>query len=920
MKVKIKKLFILVLLFNLFVCGITFVKESIITVFASNDSSSYVSNVDLSAYRKNYISDDNVGYTSTTDVSLPFTPLTSLSVKTSEKNIKLVKDNKIGVPVLLLSKASDFSIYLKGKDISKSRELGNGYYLSSDSYGNTQTGDKTPNLKANGSDKVFVGKIDTGALVVQTSFDGKNYTQKNLEHFSNGFYTTDYLSNFGNQNKKIYMPDGNSIKKGLYVSINFYYEAYTIERWTEKKYSDAELAATWILNWPLAIWMTSNNEDIPKSKNIYKNFRESYTLYVIEDNPEVVTFNNLTTQDTTEIKQYPKPSSDNIDEYEKQYEQYNNYITTVVDRISNTMLDGDMSTKGFRINVSNNPYLNVSVKRNGKIYTLPPLRTLSNEGNQKVYEIKDSGKYEVTIKSYSKQKQITLYIDKSDLNTAYINYFGEEVIYNNQIYGDYFLNYSPNNPYGNERVFDSLSNIPVFKSPLTLNLKELNDASIVPLYGTIINQSTGEKLEIKSNQIKLEDFGEYELLFYTNKSYYDSIILEQNNVSISGDVRTFSFKFKLVGKDNHKTINETLLSSSQFQDLTISTPSDYCPMFYGVARVTANKGRVIVAFANKEDALKYAKDVVWGEFETHIDSNGNKYFKIPNINNPYGAKIDSYNGFENARVLKALSEQMVETHFFDTTKMSSYLTISKSAEEIESEGIELSDLQFESLYKSVIIWYNEEQRTQALAQSQEIDGFEVVKLIGKQNVATLSKDDKGIYSIVNEFTSDYKFVKDALGLDSYTLEAMDTNFKTFNLNYEEGLYEQFVKANLESGLVQITEKNIYGETVGKYYVYFIKEGYQPANITLSSNEKQFVISSNTDSKDNQFNNLKIEDITNCVDQYSIIKVTHLVNGVTSISYYLANEAKGLEFTDSGTYQLTIIDRFSNNYNYNFTIK
>ena len=875
---------------------------------------------DLSSYRKTYISGDNTGYDSKTEASLPFNALTSLSVQTSNPDsLKVYTNTDKNVPVIALTNATDFSLILSCKDVSVGEDLGDGNKLSSDSYGNTQKGDKTPNIAGVGDEGVFTGKIGTGALVVQKSYDGVKWDQSELDKFDNGFYTTDYLESFGGQSKEIYRPNGADLKRGIYLSVNIYYECYRY----------GYIRTDYYYEWWQYVTLFGMIGG-PKGKtdvygNIYSNIRESYTFFVIEDSVEAVTFNNLTTTDTSEVVEAVKPSSENAEEYKAQAEQYNNYLNTVIDMLTDTMHDGDMTTSGFYINVTNvsgNQYTKIDVKRNGANFTLPPLKTLQDGTKWKVYEIKQPGKYDITISSYSKQKTLTLYVDTASAEDAYKRYFGEKILFNGQAYGDDFLDYSPNNPYGNVRVFDAYSKVPVFVGSLTLNLKEQTDTNALPLYGVVTNKSTGKVSFVDTNQISLNDYGEYEVLFSTNADYYERVVLGNANIEMAGDVRVYKFNFKVVGKDSDTTVNEQLLSTGVFKDLSIASPSDYGPLFYGVKRSSADKGEVIVAFADRESALQYAKEVVWSEIETHTDSSGNTYWLIPNTENPFGAKVESYSGWKNAQVVRELAEKMVEERHFDLTKPASYLTLEKSVEDFDEEGVEgsnlLTNLQLASLAKSVIVWYSADQRSAATTTNTTIGETNVITFVGKKNYALLTKGENDSYSEIVTGERDYRFIKDALGIDSHALTAEDALGNTFTLNYEEGLVAQLKANNCSSGLVLITETNIYNNVTAQYHVYYIADGYQPATLTFSADGQSIQVSQGNIPQAQTFNKLRIEDISNYVDPYAYIRITNKSSN-TPTTYYSITEAIGLEFTDSADYELAIIDRFGNSVSYEFSI-
>lgn len=878
--------------------------QNLIAVAESQSNTNSNSIIDLSNYRQSYVSADNIGYTSNTNATLPFSPLTSVSVQTSTGKIEQAIAGEC--PVLKLDDAQDVSIYMEVRDVVEGTDLGGGYKLSSDSWGETQTGNNAQKIKANGT-SLTTGRIGTGALLIQTSFDGKTWTQSLLSKFNNGFYTTDYLKNYHDKGEKeIYIPDGMDVKQGVYVSVSLFYEAYKPVACTHKL---SWYEYLWCGNWGKTYKHDNHDEWI--------NCRETHTFYLVEDSIEGVTFNNLTTANTSELIEIAKPSAETEAEYKVQEEQYANYLSAMAERISATMHDDDLSVTGFRINVTANPYLQIELKRNGQPYPLPPLKTLTYEGNQKVYEITESGRYEITITSYSKSKTLTLYVDNVTPDAAYERYFGSVVTYNGQSYGNEFLDYSPKNSYGNKRVFDLYSEVPVFEDSVTLTLPNVGK-EFPALYGVITNTITGDITYFNSGNTTISGYGLYECLFTTNEEYNDMLI--GNNTQLSGDVRVYRFNFKIVGKDDATTINKQLLTTGAFGDLSVANISDYIPSFYGVTRSSAGKGRVIVAFADQVSALQYARSVVWGEIESYVDEEGKSYWRIPNLENPSGSKVISYSGWQNATVVNTLAERMVEKLYFDQTDVSTYLTLEKSVEDLESEGLELTNLQLVALQKSVIVWHDAAQRQAAMASTVTIDGQEVIKFVGRQTAALLSQDEDGEFSNIEKKDLDLNFIHDSLGLDSYAILAVDSTGKAFNINYCMGLITQLENNNCAPGLIQIVETNIYSEVTAQYYIYYIPSGYQPTEILFNADGNNIQISNDSTPISVSYENVVLEDISNYIDPNSYLKVTHIVSmDQTTVKYYSITEAVGLEFNSAGQYTVSVIDRFGNNVSFNFNI-
>ena len=856
----------------------------------------------ISSCRKIYISEDKKGYDSNVNTNLSFwDPMTEISIVSNSTSVATATNQ--GSPIVTLENADTFQVMISFKNKTtnaflneykktpdQKTELTEVYTISHDSWG-AKSGKKEQTINVNGK-QLYVGEIASGALVIQTSFDGTSWEQTDYGKYANGLYTTDVLDHY-HGTTQTYRPNGMDIKKGVYISINFFYEVKVVTK---------TIKHDWFHDF-------FGN---PLDKEDYLNICESYMLFVVEDNAEVVTFNNLTEADRVEIIESEKSDNENEAEFQKQSEQYENHVQNLVDRITSTMYDGDMSVTGFRINVTANPYLNISIERNGKFYALPEQR---KESNQIFYEITESGKYHITASSFSKKYTVTLYVDAVDPDNAYHRYFGNPVTYHGASYGNNLIDYSPVNPYGNQRIFDAYSEIPVFKGPLVLQTPTHNDPEVLPIYGLITNLSTGKTYSFGTKTTTLTEYGEYKIEFYSDFDYYNSIISKEYSPKLSGDIRCYTFRFKLVGNNSGVSVNETLLSSKNFKNLSVVSPSDYVPKFYGVTRTSANKGKIIVAFAEKEAALQYARDIVWGEIERY-EMNGTTYWKIPNIDNPWGAKTESYSGWQNAKTVSVISEKMVEEHYFDLTKASSYLTLEKNVTDFEHDGVELTNLQLKDLTKSVIIWYNTEQRKKATVPAITLGNHDIIQFVSKKSTAVLATDAHGVYSLVHDGEQDYRFIKDMLELDSCTLQATDENGKTYSLNYMDGFYALLQKFNCNSGVFKITESNIYGNVTASYDIYYIKGGDQPAVLSLSADGQRIYVTSQSQSSPVVCEHLNIDGIFDFIDPYTYVRIYDNV----SAKYYSISDAVGIEFTNPGNYEIAVIDRFGNHFTYQFTIR
>ena len=209
---------------------------------------------------------------------------------------------------------------------------------------------------------VHTGQVDTGALIIQTSADGRNWINANNGRYARGLHTTDYDANYGGMGDVvIYMPSGEDINKGLFIRVLFVYE---IEN---------------------------------KSLNADHRCIEKYEFYLCSDNLDAVTFHNLSIADKIE------ESFGELEENEAS-----------VYRMAETMQDGDYTVSGFTIDLSGNPTASYKVKRNGEAYT-------SRDG-----KYSETGRYEIEIASkVGSKRNITLFVDSMNTDEALSYYFGD---------------------------------------------------------------------------------------------------------------------------------------------------------------------------------------------------------------------------------------------------------------------------------------------------------------------------------------------------------------------------------------------------------------------------------------------------------------------------------------------------------------
>ena len=350
---------------------------------------------------------------------------------------------------------------------------GSQWMLSYDSWGASE------NQKING---VVTGKIESGAIIVQTSYDGENWSNENKAKYSGGLYTTDYQFHYGTKTKTIYTPDGNDVSRGIYIRVLYAYEVYDQVNCSHKN-------SKWDRFWGASKYKHDND-------NVYHNYVEVYSLYLCNNSPDAVTFHNLSSTD-----KFPEEMLDENGNIIEAYKQ------------SETMLSGAGTVTGFAIDNALNTASSVEILRNGSKISIPSDK-----------KITDNGRYDIKVTTpLGAVKQTTLYVDTSSNDDSLISYFGKGFLY------------------GSKRIY-SEGDLPVFEGGKTFYfLKEVSKYQL-PLSGTIKNLTTGSVIVIDATRIAksgvLSEPGKYEVKLTTNASFATD--------KASGDAKLFTFRFIII--------------------------------------------------------------------------------------------------------------------------------------------------------------------------------------------------------------------------------------------------------------------------------------------------------------------------------------------------------------------------------------
>ncbi len=209
---------------------------------------------------------------------------------------------------------------------------------------------------------VSVGQVASGALIVQTSSDGVNWTSVDKAKYTNGLYTTDYNKYYSSKgNVCIYTPDGQELIKGLYVRVLYAYMAYQ------------------------------------KSSKTTNRYVEEYDMYLCSSELNAVTFHNLSIDDKL---------TDSFGDKDE--------TTVSMYKHAETIQSGKGTVTGFEIDTTLNPTVKYTVEKDGKDVTVP-----------EDLKFTENGRYTINLNSpVGDQKTVTIYVDRSSDQEALENYFG----------------------------------------------------------------------------------------------------------------------------------------------------------------------------------------------------------------------------------------------------------------------------------------------------------------------------------------------------------------------------------------------------------------------------------------------------------------------------------------------------------------
>ena len=520
------------------------------------------------------------------------------------------------------------------------------------------------------------------------------------------------------------------------------------------------------------------------------------------------------------------------------------------------MKSGSGTVTGFSIDRTLNPNVKYSVQKDSE-----PLDII---GGEKFYE---TGRYDITLSSmFGTQKEISIYVDKLSSEEAYELYFGDSFLTGKRIYseGDY----------------------PVYEGgQVQYNLNEISE-SYLPLSGVITNLTTGESTKVELSRDKqsgtLISAGTYEAVF-SNNPFVD----EQEQ---SGDYRTFTFHFEIVeaGKAPGPTVNKESLGNYNRQNISGCNPHAYALIYQ-----SASKGNIALIFASEVAAYEYALNYESGIVEQQKDGTY-RYSGSFLVNK----KTEYNSNWDLNDAIAYFASLAVNDWYFDFSDEYTYRTLSEEALK-ENQNIRTLELD-----QSVAIFASEDDRT-------ELAEIQTIPIISSLPYAYL---EPGINGEVTRGVNHFEFVKDENGWDSSEVIIKDSNGISYTINYNESVDTQLKAQGCAAGIVNIQEKNIYGDT-SEYEAVYLPEDKNLSEITIEYyfNGKKATenLKQQNDSRQITVDSFSITDVVDETDKYSIIKVTNKGNQTTE--YFTTETIKEKIWTDKGEYEFKFVNRLGFDY-------
>lgn len=427
-----------------------------------------------------------------------------------DKTSSPVSSLKIGVPPdsKLSQKGNNYSVLSSSVSLFMSLSdhdlKANGWSIITDDWG------KKESQKVGG---IHLGQIGKGAVLVQTSEDGKNWKHADKAGYADGFENTDVIKNYGiDKDFMLYTPAGDAVQRGVYIRILF---AYQIRQKETEEIQDRV---------------------------------DKYSFYLCSNDLSTVTVHNLSVQD-------------NLKEYLGELDE----TTLEVYRSAENMNSGSGTVTGFSVDTSNNLSADYSVKKNGK--DVPKQDEYTETGRYDVTISNNAGDMESR----------TIYVDRLSAEESLKLYFGDSFIQGKRIYyeGDYPMYEGGESSYYLAEVSDQF--LPIMGKIINKTTGEIIELSYSRAERTGELETAGEYEAVfytqdLGDEVLNEKTESSDVIEETER-----LENTENTNNLSGDVKIFSFHFVIIpnGTAPGPVVNKRNLEDYNRQAITDCYPIYY---------------------------------------------------------------------------------------------------------------------------------------------------------------------------------------------------------------------------------------------------------------------------------------------------------------------------------------------------------
>ena len=566
-----------------------------------------------------------------------------------------------------------------------------------------------------------------------------------------------------------------------------------------------------------------------------KNYIEKYEFYLCNENLNAITLHNKSVE-----QDFSKMFTD---EDKNTVEMY---------KYAETLLNNTLTVTGFRLDNSKNPTVSCEVYRNDELIT----------GNKT--DFSETGKYDIYLKSkVGTQNHITVYIDQESTEKAFERYFGISLITEDS-----------------KRIYRPELDYPTFEGGKTYyHINSVSD-EFLPVSGAIKNLSRdGVEIQIDPSRTEKKGIitvpGEYVAELRVNPSFATG--------NPCGDDIIFTFHFFVIAEGTAPGPRANQESLAEYSHTNIS---DAKPIYYGVTYSSAASGNITIAFATREEAVKFAAEYEQGVVEKQSDGSF-RYTGSMAVSQKQ--RINS--SWDLADAINYFANLAVQELYFDLSDEFTYTSLRD--EDIQK----VENLRTLELQESIVVFGNN--------QKKQITGYNKLPILSPKPQRFLSLD-KNSDTVITY--GDFKFVKDKLGIDSDKVVIIDCNGKEYKIEYMKDVGAQLEAHDCPSGVITIREYTKYGD-IAEYKAVFVKKFEVQTKVEIKyyikEDEKKTSIDPQLSNEPIYLDAFSIEKISDVLDDYPLVVI--MLEG-TPIKAYTSDSDFSELFTKPGNYTIKCVNR------------